>query len=163
MAEVSKSTVQLEGETKLIVERTFNAPRELLFRAYSHAEHLSKWWAPEGFTVSHCTVDFRPGGVWHYAMRSPEGQDHWGKGVYREIVDNEQIVYVDTFSDAEGTSVPPETLITVKFIDAAGKTVLRMESEFGSAEARQATVDMGAVQGMDQVLDKLADLLPTLA
>ena len=78
-----------------------------MFKAWTEPAHLMRWWAPKGFTTPFCKIDFRPGGVFHYCMRSPEGRDTWGIGVYREIVVPERIVCTNSFSYEEGNFVEP--------------------------------------------------------
>ncbi|MBI3993768.1 MAG: SRPBCC domain-containing protein [Candidatus Lambdaproteobacteria bacterium] len=159
----------LAGQTsasEIVITRVFDAPRALVFKAWTEPAHLKRWWAPEGFTTPHYTVDLRPGGRMHYCMRSPEGSDYWGLGTFREIVVPERLVYIDSFADAQGNPVPPahygisashpaETLVTVTFTERAGRTTLTLRY------AVPATVperDMAA-QGWNQMLDKLAGLL----
>lgn len=150
----------------ITIERAFDAPRDLVFRAWTEPEHLKRWFAPAGFTTPHCTVDLRVGGMFHYSMRSPDGQETWGRGIYREIVVPERIVYVDSFADAEGNFVPPsqygvssshptETLVTISFAERAGRTVVTVRHELA------ATVEErdGALQGWSEMLDRLADVL----
>lgn len=112
----------------LLISRDFNAPRDLIFKAYTEADHLAKWWGPKGFTWVSCTLDLRPGGAFHYCMRSPNGGDMWGKFVYREIVAPERLVFTSSFSDPTGASVPNpwsqvwplEILNTLHFEDLGG-------------------------------------------
>jgi uncharacterized protein YndB with AHSA1/START domain len=81
------------ADRELIMERIFDAPRELVFRAYSEPEHLVRWWGPKGWTLPVCKVDFRPGGVWHFCMLSPDGQmNPCAKAVYQEIIAPERII-----------------------------------------------------------------------
>ena len=87
------------GEQEIVVERQFAAPRTLMFQVFTRAEHLKRWWAPQPYTLPVCTIDLRPGGIWHYCMRSPKGQDQWARAVYREIVQPEKLVYTTTFAD----------------------------------------------------------------
>ncbi|HZU03637.1 MAG TPA: SRPBCC domain-containing protein, partial [Ktedonobacteraceae bacterium] len=87
------------GEQEFVVERQFNAPRTLMFQVFTQPEHLKRWWAPPPYTLPVCTIDLRPGGIWHYCMRSPEGQDQWARSVYQEIVPPEKLVYTTTFAD----------------------------------------------------------------
>jgi uncharacterized protein YndB with AHSA1/START domain len=144
----------------LVLERIFDAPRELVFKVFKDPEHLSRWFGPKGWTLPVCKMDFRPGGVWHYCMRSADGQmNSWGKAVYHEIVEPERIVYTDTFSDEEGNAVEgmPETLITMTFVEyEGGKTKLISRAQFASPEALKATMDMGLIQGMTETWDNLA-------
>ena len=95
----------LPSEREFVVERVFDAPRELVWQAWTEPEHLAHWWGPQGWTLPVCTVDFRPGGIWHYCMRGPEGEESWGKATYREIVEPERIVYLDAFADEAGNPV----------------------------------------------------------
>lgn len=154
------------GKPTIIVTRVFNAPRVLVFKAWTDPAHLARWWGPKGFTTPFCRVDLRPGGLFHYCMRSPEGRDIWGIGVYREIVAPERIVYTDAFADAEGNPVPPtyygmsaghppETLVTVTFTEHEGRTRLTLEHSIPeSVEERK-----GTEQGWNEMLDRLAEAL----
>src|SRR5467141_4449519 len=72
------------------------------WKAFTDPEHMKHWWGPKGFTVRITKMDFRPGGTYHYCMRSPDGRDMWGKFVYREIVAPERIVFINSFSDENG-------------------------------------------------------------
>jgi uncharacterized protein YndB with AHSA1/START domain len=93
------------GERELVITRIFDAPRELVFKAWTKPERVKRWWGPNGWTLPVCKIDLRPGGVWRYCMRSPEGQDSRGKAVYHEIVELERNGYTDTFADEEGNPI----------------------------------------------------------
>jgi uncharacterized protein YndB with AHSA1/START domain len=84
----------------------FDAPRELVWKAWTDPERMQRWWGPKHFTAPVWKIDLRAGGVYLYCMRSPEGQDYWSTGVYREIVDPERIVCTDSFADEKGNPVP---------------------------------------------------------
>ena len=158
-----KSTVV--NDKLFVLERMFDAPRELVFKVFSSAEHLANWWGPKDWTLPVCRIDFRPGGEWHYCMRSPGGDmESWGKAVYEEIVEPERIVYVDYFSDAEGNVAAdmPETRVTMTFINEAGKTKLVSSSEYATADALQTVLEMGMMEGIGETWDRLADLLRQL-
>lgn len=145
------------GEQEFVVERQFNAPRALLFQVFTQPEHLKRWWAPQPYTVPTCTVDLRPGGIWHYSMRSPEGQEHWALSVYREIVPPEKLVYTSTFADEHANPIEgiPEHLTTIIFTEEAGKTTATARIQFASKEALKVAVDMGMQQGMNMTWDYL--------
>ncbi|XID94477.1 SRPBCC domain-containing protein [Paenibacillaceae bacterium WGS1546] len=152
----------------LVLERVFDAPRELVFTMFKEPEHLKHWWGPEGWDLPVCKMDFRPGGVWHYCMKCVDrdqgefyGMESWGKGVYKEIVEPEKIIYTDYFSDAEGNEddTMPSTEITMEFIDLGGKTKLISRSEYVSAETLQRVMDMGALEGITQTWDRLEERL----
>jgi uncharacterized protein YndB with AHSA1/START domain len=156
-------TTDLEKAT-FTTERVFDAPRELVFQAWSRPDYLKQWWGPTGWTLPVCNTDFRPGGVWHYCMRGPNGEESWGKAVYQEIVEPERIVYVDAFSDAEGNVAEgmPEMVIRLTFTDVDGKTKLTSRTQFASAADLERTLAMGMAEGFNQTLDRLAELLGRL-
>ena len=85
-----------------VISHVFDAPRDLVWKAHSELEGLKHWWRPKGFTWVTGTLDFRPGGMFHYGLRSPNGQEMWGRFIYREIVKPERMVYVVSFSDPKG-------------------------------------------------------------
>lgn len=164
---INKMTLNVE-DRDLILERVFDAPRELVFKAFSEAEHLKRWWGPRGWTLTVCNVDFRPGGIWHYCMKCIDenqgdfyGYESWGKAVYREIVEAEKIVYVDYFSDAEGNEANgmPSSKITMTFLEHEGKTKLVSRAQYASAQELKTVLDMGMEQGITETWDRLADLL----
>ena len=74
---------------EFVIKRTFNAPRGRVWQAWTEADHLGKWWGPAGFDIVSVKLDLRPGGTFHYCLRSPDGQDMWGKFIFREIVPQE--------------------------------------------------------------------------
>ncbi|MFC4617615.1 SRPBCC domain-containing protein [Camelliibacillus cellulosilyticus] len=150
------------GEREFTLERIFAAPRKLVFRAFTEPEHVSRWWAPEMFTIPICRIDLRPGGIWHYCMESPEGERHWARAVYREIIEPERIVYIGGFADEEANPIEgqPVHLATVTFTEQDGKTKLTVRIEVGSAEELQAVLKMGMKEGLSMcVNEKLAKVL----
>jgi uncharacterized protein YndB with AHSA1/START domain len=119
----------------LFITRTFDAPRELVFRAWTEVEHLRHWWGPKGMEVTHCTSDLRPGGAMHYELRGTDGNSMWGRWIFREIVPPERLVFVASFSDEAGAVTrapffeggwPLETLSTLTFTEHGGRTTLTM-------------------------------------
>jgi uncharacterized protein YndB with AHSA1/START domain len=160
---MEERTKVVEGSSnrELVLERVFDAPRETVFKAYTEPERLAEWWGPRGWTLPVCKLDLRPGGVWHYMMRGPNGEESWGKAVYREIVAPSRLVYTDAFSDAEGNVAPgmPEMLITVELIEQEGKTRLISTTEFSTPEEKQSIIDMGALQGITETWDRLEEYL----
>ena len=164
----SPMTSNIEAGQTLVLERVFNAPRELVFAAFSQAEHLRHWWAPRGWEMSACTVDLRPGGRWHYCMKCVDenqgefyGMESWGLGIYREIHAPERIVYTDYFSDAEGNINPdlPPTLSTLTFEEVGGGTRVVNRAEYNSEQALKTVLDMGMLQGVTETWDRLAEHL----
>ncbi len=152
----------------LVIERIFDAPRELVWKAWTEPERMMRWWGPKGYTTPVCKIDFRVGGSFLNCMRSPEGQDIWATGVYREIVEPERIVCTDSFADENGNvvsaahygmpeSIPLEMMITVQFEDVNGKT--KMTLRHGGLPLDEMTD--GANQGWNESFDKLDALLAT--
>lgn len=122
---------------ELVITRTFDAPRELVWRAWTEPERLMRWWGPKEFTAPFCRIDLRIGGSYLSCMRGPDGKEYWSTGVYREIVPPERLVCTDSFADENGTVVPAsrygmsgdwplELLITVTFEEQEGKTRLTL-------------------------------------
>lgn len=162
---------RVENERVLVLERVFDAPRELVFQMFKDPEHLKHWWGPRGWEIPVCNVDFRPGGIWHYCMKCVDrnqgdfyGMESWGKGIYKEIAEPETVAYTDYFSDAEGTinGDMPATEVTLEFIDQEGKTRLVNRSEYVSAEALKTVMDMGMLEGITETWDRLEERLKTL-
>ena len=160
----SKKSSREEQAQQVLITRVFDASRDAVFKAWTECEPLMRWWGPKGFTTPFCKIDPRQGGVFHYCMRSPEGQDYCGKGVYREIVEPERIVCTDSFADAEGNVVPAtyygmsadfplEMLVTVTLEEMEGKTKLTLQHALGPVPALDR--DM-CQKGWSESLDKLA-------
>src|SRR5262245_7544487 len=114
----------LNQETELCIERIFDAPRELVIRMWTDAAHLRRWCCPSGFTIPHSEGEIRVGGRFRTCMRSPEGENHWLSGTYREIAPPERLVFTHAWQDADGSS-GHETIVTVTLEEQAGKTRLR--------------------------------------
>jgi len=158
----SNKLVSRAEDHVLVLERVFHAPRELVFKMFKEPEHLKRWWGPNGWELPVCSLDFRPGGIWHYCMKCVEpgeyfGMESWGKGVYKEIVEPEKIVYTDYFSDAEGNvnETMPSTEITMEFIDLGDRTKLVERAVYESAEALKSVTEMGMLEGTSQMFDRL--------
>ncbi|GIP26616.1 hypothetical protein J23TS9_17460 [Paenibacillus sp. J23TS9] len=165
----SKMITRVEGQV-LVLERVFNAPRDVVFKVFSDADHLKQWWGPRGWEVTVSEIDFRPGGQWHYCMKCMDknqgdffGMESWGKSVYQEIDEPEKIVYIDYFSDAEGNNAEgmPVTTITLTFEEQDGKTKLINRAVYESEEALKTVMDMGMEEGITQTWDRLEEYLPS--
>ena len=155
----NKMSIEL-AERSLKVARTFNAPRDLVFQAYTDPDALKQWFGPEGWPLTVSTMDFRVGGTWHYCMTGPEGEEAWGIATYDEIVAPERLVYRDAFSDADGNIVPPESAVTIEFVEQGpSETSLQITSIFASNDERDQVIAMGMEEGMAQTLDHLEEYL----
>jgi uncharacterized protein YndB with AHSA1/START domain len=143
------------AERELVITRIFDAPRRLVFKAWTDPEHLVHWLGPQGFTGTIMKMDVRPGGAYRLQMRGPEGDDHWSQGVCREIVEPERLVMTANWADAQGNPTSPETLLTVTFEEHEGKTKLMLhQAVFESVTARDAHRG-----GWNSSLDCLAEYL----
>jgi uncharacterized protein YndB with AHSA1/START domain len=148
------SAVARPDGPELLVERVFDAPRRLVSKLWTQPEHAARWWGPQGFTTLLCQMDVRPGGAWRRRMRSPEGTVHVKRGVYREIVEPERLVFTYADEDADG-QVGHETLVTVAFEEDGGKTKLTLhQAAFDTAAARDAHRG-----GWTSCLERFADYL----
>src|SRR5579862_7545096 len=92
----------LARDEAFVITRVFDAPRELVWQVWTDPKHLTNWWGPKGLTMTACKVDLRPGGLFHYGMKTPDGHEMWGKFVYRQIIPPERLVLVVSFSDEQG-------------------------------------------------------------
>lgn len=154
--------------------RTFNAPRELVFKTMIETEHLQKWWGPQGCTIEVIKHEPKPGGVFHYCMRFGPGVEMYGKFEYREITPVERIVFTNGFADAEGNRIryamsptwPIEVLNTTTLTEQDGKTTLHLLStpvnaspiEIETFKAGHASM----VQGFSGMYDVYEQYLATL-
>lgn len=139
----------------LVLTRVFDAPRTLVFTAWSAPEHLAHWFGPRGFTLPFCEVDFRVGGNYRVCMRSPDGKDYWVHGVYREILEPERLAFT---WERDGPDDPHagHTLITVTLEErGAGKTRLTLhQATFDSSEIRD-----GHAGGWTEAFERLGEYL----
>jgi uncharacterized protein YndB with AHSA1/START domain len=153
------------------ISRTFDAPLRLLWEVYSQESHLAKWWGPKGFEWVGGTLDFRPGGHFHYAMKSPAGQEMWGRFDYRQIVPMKKVVFTNSFSNKAGDVVrapfaanfPLRVLNEVAFSEKDGRTTLDMRgTPFDASDEEKAFFESmftSMNQGFDGTLTQLADYL----
>lgn len=149
------------SDRELTIERTFNAPRELVFKAWTEPELLKKWFGPKTFPLTICNVDLRPGGVWHYCMTGPNGEQAWGKAIYDEVVAPERLVYTDGFSDAEGNinQDMPVSRATVTFTAQGNTTKVVSSVVYPTAADVRKVLDMGMAEGVADTYDNLDQLL----
>ena len=171
MAEKRNSSAMEPGKGEFVITRVFDAPRELVWKAWTEPDRLMHWWGPKGFTMRDCKMDLRPGGVFHYCMRSPNDQEMWGKFVYREIVPPERLVFIVSFSDKDGNTIrapfsqdwPLEVLSTVTFTEHEGRTTITLKGiPINATESERKTFEAGhegMKQGWTGTLDQLAAYL----
>lgn len=155
------------------ITRSFAAPRDVIWKAWTDPAIFAKWWGPKGFTMFAAKVDLRPGGLYHYGMKSPDGQEMWGRFVFREIVAPERISWVTSFSDRDAGVVkhamapafPLEVLNHMTFSEHAGRTTITLRGAplNPTAEEGEFYLRMFASmeQGFGNTFDQLDALLPT--
>jgi uncharacterized protein YndB with AHSA1/START domain len=156
---------------RMVVTRVFDAPRELVWKAWTDPKYVMQWWGPKGFSCPACEIDFRVGGKFLYCMRMPDGQEGWNAGEYHEIVLHEKIVYSMYFSDSKGNKVEPEEYGTEhEAIDDARDVILfedlgndQTKLTFIGNEPMESAKNSGQLEGMNQVLDKVAEVVTKLA
>ncbi len=138
----------------LVVTRVLRAPRATVFRAWSSAEHVKRWFAPEGFSVPEARIDFRPGGAFEVCMRSPDGQDFWSRGHYLEVVGSERLVFQDEAVVEDVARFRTRTTVTLE--DAGSDTTrLTVRQEYELLDADFAGAIKGAPEGWRTTLDRL--------
>jgi len=143
----------------LKITRIFDAPRSLVFKAWTESEHMARWWGPQGFKSTVLKNDLRPGGAYRIHMLGPDKDDHWTQGVYREVIPPERLVMVGSWADADGNPTRPETTLTLLFEDVGGKTRLTLHNAvFESVTARDLHNE-----GWTSTFDNLAEYLATVS
>lgn len=159
---LARNSIDLESDLRAIVGvRVLDAPRELVFSAWTDPKHLSQWWGPDGFSTTTESFDFRAGGVWRFVMHGPDGHDYRNRITFDEIAPPERLVY----HHGGGDDVEPvQFRTTVTFEDLDGRTRLTLRAVFASAEERARVIrDYGADKGMVQTLARLAGYVAGLA
>jgi uncharacterized protein YndB with AHSA1/START domain len=155
-----------------VISREFDAPRELVWEAWTNPKHMAQWWGPHDFTNPVCEMELRAGGAYRIVMRGPEGTEYPGKGVFREIVKPERLVMTSDHSElpvewhdivnpSRDKSKPPQldSVMTITFENVGGKTKLTVRSRFESMAIRDSMVKMGMNGGWSQSLERLTALL----
>lgn len=154
-----------------IISRQFDAPREVVWKAWTERESLMRWFGPKGCSIPTATMDFRVGGEFHYCMQTPNGQEMWGKWIFREIVPPEKIVLANSFSNREGAIVRPpfpgewplQMVTETTFTEEGGRTTITLKwLPLDATEAERKTFDHGRgsfTQGWSGTFDQLAEYL----
>jgi uncharacterized protein YndB with AHSA1/START domain len=176
MATKRNNPAEPSADCDFVISRTFDAPRELVWKAWTDPLRMAQWWGPRHFTNPVCELDVRPGGAYRIVMRGPDGGEHPLKGVYLEVVEPERLVMTadhselpaawhDLVNPGRDKSKKPalEGVMTITFENLNGKTRLTVRTRFESAAIRDAMVKMGMNEGWSQSLDRLAECLLSLS
>jgi len=159
MTKPTSLKVTTPSDREIALTRVFDAPRELVFEAYTKPELLKRWFGPVGWRLAVCEIDLRVGGNWRYLMRKDDGTEMRMSGVYREIVAPERIVSTESFDDPwyEGQAVT-----TTTFSEAAGKTTFVCTVRYESQKVRDAVLKTPMESGVASSYTRLAELLALL-
>jgi uncharacterized protein YndB with AHSA1/START domain len=141
-------------DREVVLTRVFDAPRHLVWDAFTRPELLKRWFGPRGWALVVCEVDLRVGGGFRFVLRGPEGQQMGMRGVYREIVPPERSVHMESYDD-----YPGESQVTAVFVEQGGKTTLTATVLYPSREVRDIVLQSGMEHGAAESYDKLAELL----
>lgn len=151
------SPVSAQEDRSIVTTRVFDAPREVVFAAWTDAGQIAQWWGPDGFTTTIHEMDVRPGGVWRFIMHGPDGVDYPNRVTYIEVAPPDRLVY-DHGDDGESGDALFH--VTVTFAEDDGGTRLTMQAVFDSAAERDRVVEeFGAIEGGKQTLGRLAEYL----
>jgi len=150
-------TVTTPTDREIVMTRVFDAPRQLVFDAFTKPELLKRWFGPRGWSLVVCEVDLKVGGTFRFVLRGPDGRDMGMRGVYREIVAPERSVHVESFDD-----FPGESQVTTVLVEQGGKTTLTATVLYPSQEIRDMVAMSGMEHGAAESYDKLAELLESV-
>jgi uncharacterized protein YndB with AHSA1/START domain len=157
----AKNDAALPMERELTIVRLFDAPRALVFAAWTDPKHLAQWWGPQGFTNPVCEVDARPGGAIRIVMRAPDGAEYPMTGTFREVVAPERLVFTNAPVDAEGNRLL-DGLTTVTLEEEHGKTRLTVHTKAKVIVPYAAQFLSGMEIGWNQTIDRLAEFVARL-
>ena len=155
---MATGNVMTSEEQELVLTRVFDAPREVVFKAWTDPKRVARWWGPQGFTNPVCELDARPGGAIRIHMRGPDGTVYPMTGVYQEVVEPERIVFTSAALDEKGHPMF-EVLTTVTFAEQGGKTKQILRARVIRRTAQAAPYLAGMEAGWTQSLERLAESL----
>lgn len=152
-------TVSPTADRELTMTRDYDAPRELVFQAWTDPAHLVQWYGPDGFTITIHSMDVRPGGMWRFIMHGPDGTDYTNRIVYSEVVRPERLVFLH----GEDVDDDPGAFdVTIRFDDVDGRTRVTNHMVLRTAAQRAEAVAFGAIELGKQTLERLASHLKTM-
>lgn len=149
---------QANSEREIVLSRTYDAPRELVWQAWTRPEHMAKWWGPNGFTTTTSEMEVRPGGVWRFVMHAPNGTDYPNLAEYTEVVEPELLVY----THGDGENRERDFHVTVTFTEEDGRTTVTSRMRFQTAEQVREAVGFGAVELGKQTFARLVEHLKSM-
>jgi uncharacterized protein YndB with AHSA1/START domain len=150
--------VTTPSDREVMMVRVFDAPRRMVFDAFTECELLKRWFGPRGWSLVECQSDFRPGGSYRFVLRGPNGERMGMRGAVREVTHPERVVHSESFDD-----YPGESLVTTTFVEEREKTTVRIVVQYESKQIRDAVVASGMEHGAAESFDKLAEYLESAA
>jgi uncharacterized protein YndB with AHSA1/START domain len=155
MKNIGAVEITTPGDRHIVITRIFDAPRAVVFEAWTKAEHVTHWWDPSGLPLAVCEIDLRPNGAFRWVNRTPDGGEGYQfTGIYREVVPPEKLVFTDASAQSGATLV---------FTEEGKQTKLTMTIECASSKDRDALLQMRVDAGTAQTLENLAAYLRTIA
>lgn len=146
--------VTTPSDTEIVLTRTFDAPRHLVFEALTTPELLKRWFGPRGWSLDVCDVDLRVGGAFRFVLQGPAGERMGMRGLYREIDPPDRSVHTESYDD-----YPGESVVTTRLVEVDGRTTLTATVRYPSREIRDAVIQMGMEHGAAESYDRMAELL----
>jgi uncharacterized protein YndB with AHSA1/START domain len=162
VSNAKNSAVTATQDREIVITRIFDAPRELVWDAWTDPKKVVQWWGPRGFTTTIHEMDVRPGGVWRHTMHGPDGTDYPNKSVFIEVVKPERIVYSHGGGKKGGPGVQFQATWTLEAQGGRTKVTLRMLFQ-SAAELGQVVKEYGAIEGGNQTLDRLGEQLAKMS
>ena len=148
MSEIGQVTIATPGESQIVITRHFDAPRALVFEAWTKAEHVARWWDPSGLPLAVCEIDLRPNGAFRWVNRAPDGgEGHSFAGIYREIEPPEKLVFASSSGPGHSTLI---------FTEMGKRTKLTITIECATRQGREALLQMRVDAGTARTLENLA-------
>jgi uncharacterized protein YndB with AHSA1/START domain len=151
--------VTLPTDREVVMTRVFDAPRHLVWDAFTKPGLLARWFGPRGWSLAVCEVDLKVGGGFRFVLRGPNGREMGMRGVYREIVPTERSVHIESFDDYPGS----DSTVTAVLVEHEGKTTFTATVLYPSKEVRDAVIKSGMEHGAAESYDRLAEMLVELA
>ena len=159
MDRIGATTFTEPTDRELAMTRVVDAPRKLVFDAWTNPKHLPKWMlGPPGWTMPVCDIDLRPGGAWHFVWRKSDGAEMAMRGLYREVAPPQRLVCTENWGDPW-----PETINTLQLTEKDGRTTITQTVLYESKDARDAAIKTGMKHGVAASFDRLAEHLRTMA
>ena len=157
-----KAVVTLPTDTEILITREFDAPKRLVYQAWTTPDLVKRWWSGDMGTMTSVEIDLRVGGRWRYVMVTDDGFEVAFNGEYREIVPNERIVTTEVYEGAPADSFTEPPLNIITFTEAAGRTTLTLLAQTWTKELRDTVINSGMEVGMQQAWDRLEQVAASL-